>query len=172
MTFLLPSPTPFLIETKCAIYWMLGSLALSQESSECEFLSKASCISLWMYAYHGSSSTGKVERSVSQQILFGLGEHLWIIALFSSIQNCALLDERKLCVLIFFLHFFFSLFKNESSRYPSRCLRKSLKKEAEGSFIFKSGQEGKEMGHHRLEKSKVSHLGGWIYVTERRRKHS
>ena len=74
-----------------------------------------------MYAYHGAPPPAKWKKKrFTTDSSFQVGGTQWILALFSSIQNCALLDERKLCVLIFFIpSFFFHLSENESSNYPS-----------------------------------------------------
>ena len=57
-----------------------------------------------------------------------------------------------------FIFFFFHFSENESSILLPMSQEK-FEKGGRREFHFKSGQEGKEMGHHRLEKSKVSHLG-------------
>lgn len=116
-----------------------------------------------MYAYHGAPPPAKWKKKCfTTDSSFRVGGTQWIIALFSSIQNCALLDERKLCVLIFFLPSFFFFFTFPKTKALAILLPVSQKKFEKGGrreFHFKSGQEGKEMGHHRLEKSKVSHFG-------------
>lgn len=95
---------------------MLGSLALSQESSECEVSLKGILHQPVDVCLPPCSFTGKVEKEAfhNKFFLLGCGNAVDYSSVFF-LQNCALLDERKLCVFLPSIFFFFS--ENESSEY-------------------------------------------------------
>ena len=59
----------------------------------------------------------------------------------------------------FLFFFFFTFPKTKALTILLLVSQEKFEKGGRREFHFKSGQEGKGMGHHRLEKSKVSHFG-------------
>lgn len=124
MTCLLPSPTPFLIESKCAIYWMLGSLAQAQESSECEVSLKGILHQPVDVCLPRGSFTGKVEKKrFPANSSFGVGGPHWTRNRFLLFKTgrpwMEVSDVMALFLSLLFLSLFIFFFKNESSECTS-----------------------------------------------------
>lgn len=124
-----------------------------------------------MDAYHRAPPPAKWKKKrFTTNSPFWVGGTQWIIALFSSFPNWALLDERKLCVFFFPSFFFFLSFpKTKALSILLPVSQEKFKKGDRKGFRVRQGKEGTgTIGSRNL---KLHLFGGdWIYV-ERRIKH-